>query len=1384
MVPHGPGGQMLRPAPVARAPSVRQRALAQERSYRSQGRAVERVAVRQRAAARPAPARTQIRQARAQERSYRSQGRAVERAADTRNRQQTIAKAQRQIRNRAYAQERYYRSQGADIDKRARQGTLPGQSGDRSRDLAKLMRGAPVNKSMLLAGGYDALLKRMNVPKAERRATGLAPAIWALDQVSRPIYGVAGGADAAVRGKGVGGIAKATGRGLALKDQKLFSDVLKDAGVKNKTVRAVAGFGLDVALDPTTYMTFGVSSLGGHALAAEARSAARSAGRAVQRDLAKKVAEGSLTKQAAKQAAKARAKDIERTVTERGVKAGQTEGPKGLTVQVAGAKHVRRAARAVGLKTTTPIAPVTRTTRHLHSAGRFLVPKAQLVQDTRKVARQMGSELHGGVRAPDLSKTQDALQEALRREARAEGEATSRRVAERANSLLDRLSDAEREDVIHAIETDKIGSLKGQAKTVGPPRLHPVRAVRSLKTRHDPDRLFEVAKQVRSDLRHLNRVGRRSGLLAGQVGKQGRTRVDTLLAAKATPVRSAAPVQAALKPALKERALARSKLAAATTPAQKKAAQKAVERTDMRVDNLRRQLKARTRAQRISGAARHGQRFTRQRRFGTQGEAKGFFPRTNAQDIEEGGFLRRMAAGLEKPDDVPRAERLAPNRPSAGTAERREFRKPRAELAKGTEKERDVASALTSDVRETLSRYGTSVARASAGRNLNTKLIQSGQKLPRNLSASDFAALGAAGKGVYRVRRGVLEKVSDHAHAIRASQTSSQKAGLARKAGEAEAEKTELLTRAQAAKGKQAEQLREAAALKGQEAERLRNSIGTGGGGQYAILDDAVVRHVRARTAVTDKAVAKGYDRAQAGFKSVALATPGYLVRNVLGDAFNAAVHENPFVLARNAVKGQKALNALGRYEKSLRTFERQLPKGKRTIKLTPEQAHALGTTKTEISAMQAALIAEKAGVIRQGRFLELVEEGGKRPRGTHAWQNVVKRVEDSVRMTTFMGSLQRGLKPREAAANASMIHFDYGALTDVEKTVLRRAMPFYTFTSRNIPLQAKGIAKHPGKYAAVQKAREEGRRETGLPEGYEEGLNPYEARQLGLPIRWGKKTYTLSSALPFTDLNDLAAVTQGPLKPAEQTVRRVGEMLSPFLKLAPELTYNQSLFYRDQIEKDSDPLTRAPQWAVALAKRSPDFAKATGMVPDYVPPDGGKTYGWGRKPDYFFRQGGPGPITPLLDLAGLGVKGGNARGMTKTQRILAAAGARTIEYKPSTAEVNKLYAEQDRLKKAAAKLNERAHPRDRTASGGPYKINAEHPTPEYTRITKKISDVEKRLDALKRVERPHGFVGGRPVAESQSKAVGPTRRIAPSARRIAPSARRIAPTQRRIAPR
>ena len=823
-----------------------------------------------------------------------------------------------------------------------------------------------------------------------------------------------------------------------------------------------------------------------------------------------------------------------------------------------------------------------------------------------------------------------------------------------------------------------------------------------------------------------------------------------------------------------------------------KEARARVRETEMRMRNLTRQQRLVTRRGAETAEARAALKRIRGERLSS--EARGYFPRVLQSEIPERGFLRRMVQAAEAGGgEVPGAERLGGNKPTIGAALRREFRKTRADLRAGSERERAVVEPLSGDVRESVNRYGGSLARAAAGRNVNTKLVESGEKVPGNLRFGDFQALKKDNKSVYRVRRGTLERVDDYAHARRAGQPEAEKVRLAKLAGEADRDQADLLRQARGAKGKQRTALEEAAAAKGSEARALRRRIGTGGetgdAGQYAILSDAVVKHVREYSAPPKYAVARFYDRWQNIFKGVALATPAYLVRNVVGDAFNAAVHENPFVLARNVVRGQRALNELGRYEKAARSFEHELAHGKRTlweravtksrggekrapmISLTKGQAAALGISKTKISAFEAALLAEKTGVIRQGRFLELMEEQSSRPRGTHWWENTVKRVEDSVRMTTFMGALHRGLGPEEAAARASHIHFDYGDLTPVEKGLMRRLMPFYTFSSRNIPLQAKGILMHPGKYAAVQHARDEGRKQAGLPIGYEDKENRFEQRQGGIPLKVGTNAdgsphiVTLSIGSPFVDLNDAYAGlatdsgVPSPVKAAGALGQRFAELASPILKTPVELNVGKegySFFYRDAIKHPSEPLTRAPKWATELAHApgpiGARFRKATGYKPNYVPPQGGSVPGWDRKADYLLRQLGPGPIYPVLDLLGQGIpgksgKGGqtsaNARGMSKAQRLLAATGLRSIEYDRNQGRVNQIYDKLDDVVDQLEVIRRLSHPTARTPGGTPFRINADHPTPEFTRLSKRESKLRKELQRRLIKTRPGGFVGG-----------------------------------------
>jgi len=77
-----------------------------------------------------------------------------------------------------------------------------------------------------------------------------------LDYLNRPLYASAGFANAIVQGKTMEKAFESALLGLRGKERVFYSEVLKSAGIKNKYIRAIGGFTLDVALDPVTYMTF------------------------------------------------------------------------------------------------------------------------------------------------------------------------------------------------------------------------------------------------------------------------------------------------------------------------------------------------------------------------------------------------------------------------------------------------------------------------------------------------------------------------------------------------------------------------------------------------------------------------------------------------------------------------------------------------------------------------------------------------------------------------------------------------------------------------------------------------------------------------------------------------------------------------------------------------------------------------------------------------------------------------------------------------------------------------------------------------------------------------------------------------------------------------
>ena len=1123
-------------------------------------------------------------------------------------------------------------------------------------------------------------IRQANFAKAQQASVS-APARKLLDVATRPVNLTAGFTSAALKGKDP---LKGAWKGLTSsdpKDRKLFSDVLKEHGVRGPAA-SVLGFALDIGLDPTTYITLGTTSVAREAALSSARTAARQAEASALRAGATRA----IARERGRSAARSQ---LKRQTAEAELKAAPRHHAPGVDVRLAGRRlpGVTRATGAVR-----------------HGATRAAERLPESVQTARRATRSVGSELHAGVRPVGQTQAERAQVKGLQRESRAESERVVRHVNQRVNALLGWLKDDERRLVIDAIESGDMRSLRGAAR--------PLRSAR--KGGRDPDRLYIVARRLQDDLKYLRRVGRRSGLLAGDIGAAARTRLEGVHAAPRAGIRSEAKVLRALEQARGELRSAQAAVRAAASPAERMAARRRAAEISQRVGNLRRR-RAGIRAQDVRAAGR--ERVAGASRASRGSEARGYFPRPRAEQLKRRGVLEELA----EPSDVPVVrETVGANRPEIGAAERRQYRQPRAALRTGSREQRAAVEPLSEDAPAIVAHYGASVAKGAAARNLNTRLLQTfGRKLPRNISKAQVLELANRGHGVYRVRRGVLERL-DPERSFGVINAASRERGLAT-------------------------------------------------GGQYAILDDAVVKRVRdqaqdvlAAHPKTSRFV-RVLDAPQGALRSLALKTPAYLVRNLLGDTYNALGDERFWRLMRNQARSSKALADLSRHERALRAFKRELPEGKRTIKLSDEQAaqigKALGLDPSQISrrmpAEAVALLAERMGVIRQGRMIEAMGEGRKlsRPEKYGPFRRTQQRIEDQTRLATFLGGLQRGMSPRDAAQRASDIHFDYSDLTSTEKTLFRRLALFYTFPSRNIPLQAKRLATRPGKTATLAKAIEEGRKQAGLGPDYQEGQDPYEARQLGIPIRWGTdpktgkpRIVTISAGLPFTDLNDItdsaSKFAHGDLLGAADVgYQRAVEMATPFIKLPAELKTNYSFFYRDAIKPEGEPLTRAPAWAIALAKKSPAARRKLGLVNDYVAPDGTRPeWGWPRKIDYAFRQGQPGVVGAFVDLAGLGTKGPDARQRTALQRDLARSGIRATTYDANRNRINQLYDARDRINGELEILRRRAAP------GSDERISAERPTPRFTQLNDALSRLETELDKRLEQDRPGGLVHGRRV--------------------------------------
>jgi hypothetical protein len=175
--------------------------------------------------------------------------------------------------------------------------------------------------------------------------------------------------------------------------------------------------------------------------------------------------------------------------------------------------------------------------------------------------------------------------------------------------------------------------------------------------------------------------------------------------------------------------------------------------------------------------------------------------------------------------------------------------------------------------------------------------------------------------------------------------------------------------------------------------------------------------------------------------------------------------------------------------------------------------------------------------------------------------------IDDFVQASHYLAKREQGFAPEAAAIDVKKYHNDYGDLTGVERNVLKRVMPWYSFSRKNLPPLLEDLATKPGKVAAA----------TRLTSGVRDPFSfvpSYIAEGASVPIPGGpegNQRYISSFGLPIEDelVKALGSAAQGNVTRSLQTILGMG---MPQLKAPLEAAFDTQLYSGRKLE-DLKPL-------------------------------------------------------------------------------------------------------------------------------------------------------------------------------------------------------------------
>lgn len=180
----------------------------------------------------------------------------------------------------------------------------------------------------------------------------------------------------------------------------------------------------------------------------------------------------------------------------------------------------------------------------------------------------------------------------------------------------------------------------------------------------------------------------------------------------------------------------------------------------------------------------------------------------------------------------------------------------------------------------------------------------------------------------------------------------------------------------------------------------------------------------------------------------------------------------------------------------------------------------------------------------------------------TKAGRKVQSTLDDWLQLGHYIAKLKQGFDPATAGLSVKRYHNDYADLTSTERNILKRVIPWYSFSRKTLPPLLEDFASKPAKVAGALRA-------TSHVRTPGEFVPEYVAEGASVPLPGapeGQKRYLSSFGLPVEDesLKALGSFAQGDFTRGIQSLLGMSQ---PLVKAPLEYATGRQFFSGRRLE-------------------------------------------------------------------------------------------------------------------------------------------------------------------------------------------------------------------------